>query len=307
MEMVTEAPVGMNVLSRSLLVLNLYFDDKLFGQYDFSEMVGQHMKTQCAVPELLLTTTDWLTRMAKPMYDTLKALCLNRHRERGFTESVLLPAFQTLQYEAANVDEKFRAEHGLDAAKVSYATNYVILNTIRLMERHVGLGIELGLYPNWYDLSTALWYRDFLLSALINVKGSIERDRMQRREMDQRIEREEEEERNRAAAAEAAKQAQTMQQQQQQQHGSKKRGKAKKGKKSKQQQQQQPTATSPQIPNNSTSTTSTTEPNTKLTAEDFEDRLEYSPCCFTGIYAAVWCGTLQSSVKLRCSPIPRPR
>ena len=230
------------------------------------------MQTQCAVPELLLTSTDWLTRIAKPMYDTLKALCLNRHRERGFTESVLLPAFQVLQYEAATVDEKFRAENGLDATKVSYATNYVILNTIRLMERHVGLGIELGLYPNWYDLNTALWYRDFLLSALMNVKGSVVRDRTQRKEMDQQIEREEEEERNRVAAAtEAAKQTQSMQQQHQQQHGGKKRGKAKKGKKSKQQQQKQVTATSSQIPNNGTSTTST-----QLTAEDFEDRLEYT-------------------------------
>lgn len=55
------------------------------------------------------------------------------------------------------VDEKFREEHGLDANTTpSYATNYVILQTIRLMERHVGLGIELGLYPKWYDLSTAL-------------------------------------------------------------------------------------------------------------------------------------------------------
>ncbi len=105
------------------------------------------MKQQCAVPELMLTSTDFLTRLAKPMYDTLKALCLNRHRERGFTESILLPAFQLLQYEAASIDEKFRTEHELDAATPSYLTNYVILNTIRMMERHVGLGIELGLYP----------------------------------------------------------------------------------------------------------------------------------------------------------------
>ena len=127
------------------------------------------MRQQCAVPELLLESSSpdggisWLTRLAKPMYDTLKALCLNRHRERGFTESILLPAFQTLQYEAATVDEKFREEHGLDPKTTpSYATNYVILNTIRLMERHVGLGIELGLYPNWYDLSTALVSDDII-------------------------------------------------------------------------------------------------------------------------------------------------
>jgi hypothetical protein len=31
----------MNILSRSLVLLNLYFDDKLLGQYDFSDMIGE--------------------------------------------------------------------------------------------------------------------------------------------------------------------------------------------------------------------------------------------------------------------------
>ncbi len=36
-----ENPVGINVLSRSLMLLNLYFDDKLLGQYDFPDMIGK--------------------------------------------------------------------------------------------------------------------------------------------------------------------------------------------------------------------------------------------------------------------------
>ena len=36
-----ETPVGMNILSRSLVVLNLYFDDKLLGQYDFTQILGK--------------------------------------------------------------------------------------------------------------------------------------------------------------------------------------------------------------------------------------------------------------------------
>lgn len=36
-----EAPIGMNILSRSLIVLNLYFDDKLLGQFDFANMIGK--------------------------------------------------------------------------------------------------------------------------------------------------------------------------------------------------------------------------------------------------------------------------
>lgn len=127
------------------------------------------------MPDLLLVSTDLLSIMAKPMYETLKALCLNRHRERGYTETILLPTFELLQYESAVIDEQFKIGHGLDMETTpSYATNYVIMNTLRLMERYLGLGIELGLYPNWWDLHTTLWYRDFLLSALINVKGVIE-------------------------------------------------------------------------------------------------------------------------------------
>lgn len=33
--------VGINVLSRSLMLLNLYFDDKLLGQYDFVDIIGE--------------------------------------------------------------------------------------------------------------------------------------------------------------------------------------------------------------------------------------------------------------------------
>ena len=36
-----ENPVGINILSRSLMLLNLYFDDKLLGQYDFPIIIGE--------------------------------------------------------------------------------------------------------------------------------------------------------------------------------------------------------------------------------------------------------------------------
>ena len=146
------------------------------------------------------------------------------------------------------MDDKFREEHGLDAKSTpAYATNYVILNTIQLMERYVSLGIELGLYPNWYDLSTALWYRDFLLSALINIKGLVNRERLQRIEMELQIETE-------------AKEQTMAKLQLQQQH--KKKGKSKKGKKPK------------QLPSSQDDSTSTTEGSMVVTMEDFEDRLE---------------------------------
>ena len=148
------------------------------------------------------------------------------------------------------MDEKFRADNELDAKSTpAYATNYVILNTIRLMERYVGLGIELGLYPNWYDLSTALWYRDFLLSALINMKGLVNRERLQMIEMESQVKMEE-------------KEHTTEKLQSQQQH--KKRSKSKRGKESK------------RLPSTPNITTSSTEAGNGHSLEDFEDRLVYT-------------------------------
>ena len=33
--------VGINILCRSLMLLNLYFDEKLLGQYDFTDIIGK--------------------------------------------------------------------------------------------------------------------------------------------------------------------------------------------------------------------------------------------------------------------------
>lgn len=213
------------------------------------------MQQLCAVPEALLQSAypgcghSWLVRLAKPMYDTLKALCFDQHRERTFTEGFIFPAFASLQVAAAEVDESFRLEHGLDSqTTASYASNYVIVQTIRLMERHVGIGIRIGLYPKWYDLSTAYWYRDFLLSALLNIRGSIEQERFERKAMEFRIKLEEEEEKKKLSAV--AKKQIT------------KKGK-KKGKKK-------------ETNNLETVREAALEAAARVSAEDFEDRLEYT-------------------------------
>ena len=157
----------------------------------------------CAVPRSMVESAGWIARLSKPLYDTLKALCLDRHRERAFTERFLFPAFSTLQKEAAAVDEMFREANDLDAASTpAYATNYVIVQTLRLMERHVALGIELGLYPYWYDLSQAFWYRDFLLTALLNVMSTLEKEKMERKILEHQIKMEQEEEEKRHAPQE---------------------------------------------------------------------------------------------------------
>jgi hypothetical protein len=210
-----------------------------------------------AAPGAMVETIGWMARLSKPLYNTLKALCFDRHRERLFTESVLLPAFGTLQEEAAAIDEMFREANDLDPATTPYATNYVIMQTLRLMERHVGLGIELGLYPHWYDLSQAFWYRDYLLTALVNVQGAMERVRLEKKLVEHQIKLEQEEEEKKYAHHE---------------HGctsKKASGKKKKGKKSR--ALSTLTTSSPRDRESST-----IEALSKISPETFEDRIDFT-------------------------------
>ena len=163
------------------------------------------------VPELLLEMKydgkPFMARLAKPIYDTLKALCFNRQREITYIESILLPAFQNLQYEAAAMDDSFREKYQLDVQNTSpYASNFVIVHTTRLMERYLALQCEgkpfsrrwrklddsnvmfgVGLYTHPHDLQVVYWYRDFLLSAHVSIRGSIEREMSERSTMEMQI------------------------------------------------------------------------------------------------------------------------
>ncbi|EJK68489.1 hypothetical protein THAOC_10321 [Thalassiosira oceanica] len=184
-------PFGLNILSRSLLVLNLYFDDQLFGQHDLGDLIASQM-ISWGVPELLLDIKyddkPFMARLVKPIYDTLKALCFNRQREITYIESILLPAFQNLQYEAAVMDDSFREKYKLDVRNTSpYASNFVIMHTLRLMERYLALQCEVGLYTHPHDLQVVYWYRDFLLSAHVSVRGEIARDKSVRSAMELQI------------------------------------------------------------------------------------------------------------------------
>jgi hypothetical protein len=53
----------------------MYFDDRLLGQYNLTNLIGQDMQHVSAVLSLLLETKHgvaFLNRLAKPVYDTLK-------------------------------------------------------------------------------------------------------------------------------------------------------------------------------------------------------------------------------------------
>jgi hypothetical protein len=165
---------SVNILSRSLIVLNLYFDDKLLGQHTLGYLVGNEMTRMMGLPRVLLESKygkAFLYRLAKPMYDTLKLLVLNRNRQRTYMEAIMFHDWSTLQQEAHVVDMNHRQELG--EVVPPYFTQYALYMMVWLMDHHVALGIELQLYCGQHDLAVAYWYRDFLLSSLLNTLSSL--------------------------------------------------------------------------------------------------------------------------------------
>ena len=170
-----------NILCRSLTVLNLYFNDKLLGQYPLRELVrDQIQRRQAPIPEESWCSSEqaqaFLNRLAKPVYDCLKMRLLNTNRQRAYLEAVLFPEWISLQNEAQMVDlhchqQQTIIENGssgsIRSTPRTYFTRYVLTTLIGLMDRYVASGIEVGLSHNSHsDFALAIWYRDFLLNAL---------------------------------------------------------------------------------------------------------------------------------------------
>lgn len=165
---------SVNILSRSLIVLNLYFDDKLLGEHSLGSLIGSEMTQMMGLPNALLESTygqAFLSRTAKPMYDALKLLVFNRNRQRSYMEAIMFYDWSSLQQEAHIVDVNHRKDFGSDMPP--YFTHYALYVTAWLMDHHVALGIELGLFCGHHDLAVAYWYRDFLLSSLLSTLSSI--------------------------------------------------------------------------------------------------------------------------------------
>eukprot|EP00566_Odontella_aurita_P008196 CAMPEP_0113592378 /NCGR_PEP_ID=MMETSP0015_2-20120614/37801_1 /TAXON_ID=2838 /ORGANISM="Odontella" /LENGTH=666 /DNA_ID=CAMNT_0000498883 /DNA_START=46 /DNA_END=2043 /DNA_ORIENTATION=+ /assembly_acc=CAM_ASM_000160 len=187
---------SVNILSRSIIVLNLYFDDLLLGQHSLSQMISQHMQQISGAPSSLVETDygrSFLNRLGKPVYDTLKVLALNRNRQRAYADALMFREWAGLKMEAAAVDYYYKQEKDSDLQSTPFATNYVLHTTVWLMEHHLGTGVELGLFPGHHDLSVAFWYWDFLLSTQLNISTVMRKAKVERKVHDAKIIREHEE------------------------------------------------------------------------------------------------------------------
>ena len=194
----TKEVLALNILTRSLIIINLYFDDRLLGQYPLPVLIAKDMQEQ-ATPEILFTSANseygahFLNRLCKPIYDTLKLYALNRNRQRAYLDSMFRD-WKRLQNDASTVDMCFQKEFELDArTTLPYVSNYVLGITVGLMDHYVALGVEVGLFHGHYHLMTAFWYRDFLLSAKLNVKSGVRENLKQRKAVELQILQEEQE------------------------------------------------------------------------------------------------------------------
>lgn len=164
---------SINVLSRSLMILNLYFDDKFLGIHDLQYLMATNMKRLAGAPDALLGAKygqALLTRMAKPVYDTLKLFLLNQNRQQAYLDAAMIPDWSSLQQEARAVDLNYCMEAQLPTNSPPFFSHYVLYTLVWLMDHYVALGLELKLYCGYHDLSVAYWYRDVLLSSLLNTR-----------------------------------------------------------------------------------------------------------------------------------------
>ena len=157
-----------NILIRSLILLNLYFDDQLFGQHSLTDMIIKNIQQLSLAPDEVVTykyAEAFVNRLAKPIYDVLKVLMLNRNRQRAYIDAVMLRDWSSLFEEAHLVDSTYKKEN---PETPLYFSLYVLIHTIQLMDHFVALGIELDLFCGEHETAVAFWYRDFLLSSLLS-------------------------------------------------------------------------------------------------------------------------------------------
>ena len=173
-----------NILTRSLIVLNLYFDDLLLGQHDLSVLILENMHQYGAIP-IAWTDTErgraFAGRLGKPVYDNLKVFALNRNRQHAYIDALVLKEWPGLQQDATDLDIFFHQELGVENHTGAFITNYVTSLTVAIMEHYIRLSVELSLLHNHRDLAISFWYRAFLSSTQINIMRIMREARIQQK------------------------------------------------------------------------------------------------------------------------------
>jgi hypothetical protein len=112
----------------------------------------------------------------------LKLFLLNRNRQQAYLDAAMIPDWAALQQEARAVDLNYCMEQQIPTSSPPYFSEYVLYNLLGLMDHYIALGLELSLYVGHHDLATAYWYREALLSSLVNTRMAMQSQKLKARQ-----------------------------------------------------------------------------------------------------------------------------
>jgi hypothetical protein len=184
---------SLNITSRSLMVMNLFLDDLLFGQYNLALLIIEDMK-RFGIPNQVMQTKygiQFVQQLCKPTYDALKLFILNRNRQTIFMDALIFKEWSTLQSDATIVDATFKQEYDLGSHAEPFVMKYMVAKMAGFMEHYLSLGIELNMFPSHHPLMTVYWYLDFLQSTELSMTTSMKKQYEERRLMELKIMQEE--------------------------------------------------------------------------------------------------------------------
>ncbi|XP_057300464.1 N-alpha-acetyltransferase 35, NatC auxiliary subunit-like isoform X2 [Hydractinia symbiolongicarpus] len=162
------------VLSRSLLQLIIYSNNRVFGKYALSDMIRESIKLfngTPAVAELSPLTSveaknvvnDFISKSVKSITNLIEAYGHNRARQREKLGN-LLEELGELQAEADKADQELHHMlQAIDSKRQHLACfeSWVLYHSLFLMIQHILLGFELELF-NPHEFHYVYWYLDYL-------------------------------------------------------------------------------------------------------------------------------------------------
>ncbi|CBJ30997.1 conserved unknown protein [Ectocarpus siliculosus] len=168
-----------SLFARSVAAVCLYRQDMVLGRFDVMWFVAEAM-TDVGVPDAVVNSPSgmaFLDRVGKPVYETLRTLCLNRGRQRMSLE-LQMQDWRTLQAYASTVDDAFQLQYGLGAGTQRYMSKWALTEVLGLMHRYLQIGVELQL-PSAHEWSGMFWYWDYVMTTKMMAEGSLKESKDQ--------------------------------------------------------------------------------------------------------------------------------
>ncbi|CAM9413093.1 unnamed protein product [Scytosiphon promiscuus] len=169
------------LFARSVAAVCLYRQDMVLGRFDVMWFVAEAM-TDVGVPDAVINSPSgmgFLERVGKPVYETLRTLCLNRARQRTMkSDSSEQQDWRTLQTFANTVDDAFQLQYGLASSTQRYMSKWALTEVLSLMHRYLQIGVELQL-PSPHEWASTYWYWDYVMTTRIMTEASLRESKEQ--------------------------------------------------------------------------------------------------------------------------------